>query len=463
MEYAIIAVIAALFVGAGQKETEKIKKQKGRMTLKFRKSAAALAAVLLFALLPLSAAAETWSADSLTLQVPEGVVQFGPSTPADDPSWALAGVGDPQQKLKDYQEMNVLADFITEDGKTSIQVMKKASDYAESVYNLSLLNEEEKQEVLSNLVKSNSADMQVESSYYENSSVPFYRIQIDGKTQTGEAHELVYGTIINGQVYNFDLYTGESAITPEQESLMRSIVDSVKFTEILEKPEVTVTAADLATTLGLLALLVVVILVPIIYFPLRNRRDKKRKAQLAEKLTEYHKTHGNNDAIPGEMRFANSTDCTKEAIHTFSVYQAYVKNIGSLVVGAFLSIATLAVSFALNSEWWIKLLAVAIAGYYGYKIFSMPHTLEKIQRKVFQRGTSDTARYAFYDEAFRVSGIQSASVFPYFQITDARRHGQYIYLYYGPDNAYLIDRYGFSLGEYEDFVKFISEKTGKKL
>ena len=74
-------------------------------------------------------------------------------------------------------------------------------------------------------------------------------------------------------------------------------------------------------------------------------------------------------------------------------------------------------SFALDADWWIKLLAVGIVVYYGYKIFNMPHTLEKVQRKVFDRGVSSTAHYAFYDEAFRVSGVQSASMFPYFQIT----------------------------------------------
>ena len=111
----------------------------------------------------------------------------------------------------------------------------------------------------------------------------------------------------------------------------------------------------------------------------------------------------------------------------------------------------------------MKLLAVGIVVYYGYKIFSTPTNIEKVQRKVYDRGTSSTAIYAFYDEAFRVSGVQSASVYPYFQITDVRKHGHYVYLYYGPDNAYMVDQFGFKLGEYEDFLKFISEKTGKKL
>ncbi len=213
----------------------------------------------------------------------------------------------------------------------------------------------------------------------------------------------------------------------------------------------------------LLVLLVLVVLVPIVYLPIKNKRDKRLKAKLAEQLTEYHKTHGDNDAVQGEMRFVNSTECTKEAIHTFSYYQAYVKNVGSLIIGALLCISAFVVSFALDSEWWIKVLAVGVVVYYGYKIFNMPHALEKIQRRVYDRGVSSTAHYVFYDEAFRVSGIQSASVFPYFQITDVRKHGHYVYLYYGPENAYMVDQNGFALGQWEDFLKFISEKTGKKL
>ena len=140
-----------------------------------------------------------------------------------------------------------------------------------------------------------------------------------------------------------------------------------------------------------------------------------------------------------------------------------MKNLGSLLIGGVLCVAALIVAFALDAEWWGKLLVVGIVVYYGYKVFSMPHTLEKIQRRVYDRGISSTAHYAFYDEGFRVSGIQSASVFPYFQIVDLRRHGHYLYLYYGPENAYMVDKFTFSLGQYEDFVKFISEKTGKKL
>ena len=143
-----------------------------------------------------------------------------------------------------------------------------------------------------------------------------------------EYHELVYATIVNGYTLGLNLPGGDKSITPEQEELMRSIVESIAFTEILPKPESVMDAGMAVTTLALLALLVLVILVPVVYFPVRNKRDKRLKAKLAAQLTEYHKTHGDNEVIQGEMLFANSTDCTKEAIHDFSMYQCYVKGLG---------------------------------------------------------------------------------------------------------------------------------------
>ena len=140
-----------------------------------------------------------------------------------------------------------------------------------------------------------------------------------------------------------------------------------------------------------------------------------------------------------------------------------MKNVGSLVVGACLCLATLVdAPCPVDAEWWLKLLAVGVVVYYGYKIVSAPHTLEKVQRRVFDRGVSSTAHYAFYDEAFRVSGVQSASMFPYFQITDVRRHSHYLYLYYGPDNAYLVDQFGFSVGEWERLCEVHLPKDREK-
>lgn len=431
--------------------------------MKLKKWTAALLALVLMLALPLSAAAETFSTEDFTIEIPNGMYHFSPSTPVDDPSWALAGVANPEEKLQVYQDMNGIAELVTEDGKTSVLIMQSESDKSKQIFSLKDLTEEDRNQFLDGLMQSRTEEIKVDKYYIDIEGQPFYRVRVDGSFEGVEYHELLYGTIINGYSLSFDVYGGEQSVTQEQEDMLLGMVESISFSQILEKPETTVNMQDVAVVITILVLLLLVIFVPIIYFPIKNKRDKKLKAKLAEKLTEYHKTHGDNETNLGELRFANSTECTKEAIHTFSLYQSYVKNLSSLLIGGFLCISAFVVAFALDAEWWGKLLVVGVVVYYGYRVFNMPHTLEKIQRKVYDRGVSTTAHYAFYDEAFRVSGIQSASVFPYFQITDVRRHNHYIYLYYGPENAYMVDRYTFSLGEYEDFVKFISEKTGKKL
>lgn len=424
---------------------------------------AALLALVLLLALPLSAAAETFSTEDFTIEIPEGMYQFGPTTSVDDPSWALAGVADPTTKLQTYQDMHGIAELITQDGETSILIMQNQTDTTESIFSLRDLSEEDKEKFLDGTMQSKSEDILVEKYYIDVNGQPFYRLRVDGSSEGMEYHEVQYATIINGYSLGFDIYGGDETVTQEQEDMLLGIVESITFSEILEKPETTVTLQDYVVVAAVLVLLVMVILVPVVYVPIRNRKEKRLKAKLAEQLTQYHKDHGTSEKDLGELRFVNSTDCTKEAIHSFSLYQSYVKNLGSLLIGGVLCVAAFIVAFALDAEWWGKLLVVGIVVYYGYKVFSMPHTLEKIQRRVYDRGISSTAHYAFYDEGFRVSGIQSASVFPYFQIVDLRRHGHYLYLYYGPENAYMVDKFTFSLGQYEDFVKFISEKTGKKL
>lgn len=414
------------------------------------------AAVLSAASMP--ALADTWGSADFTLEVPEGMIHLSPELPEDDPAWALAGVGDAASKRQEYLDMGVLASFVSEDGKTVIAVMQRQNDYSKRIHSLELLTPEEQEQVLEDLAESNSDDLTVAKDWFDAGERRFYRVRLD---MAGESpmHELLYGTIINGYAVNVDIYGGTEEISPQQEQMMEELVSSIRFTRIVDKPEAD--TASLASSLIMLVLLLLAVAIPLIYLPVKSRRDKKQKAKLAEQLSEYHKTHGANEA-EGEPVFQNDTDCTKEAIHHFSFYQAYVKNIGELSFGAAMCLVMVCTAFLAQTEWWLKLIAAGVTAYYAYRIIAMPSAVEKIQRKVYGRGQSQTARYTFYPEVFRVSGIQSTSVIPYFQITTVRRRGQYVYLYYGPENAYMVDQYGFTQGEFEDFVRFITEKTQKR-
>lgn len=426
-----------------------------------RKLVSVLLAILLCAVCSLAAFAEpsgeVWTGDDFTVALPEEIVYtFSLSVPADDPAWVTAGIGDPAAILEEYQEMGVLADFYTEGRKENVRMLSNENSSAQNMYDLKELTEEQRQSFLDGIQTQND-DVTLEKEFVDINGQPFYRIQFDGATTVGEIHELQYGTIFNGHTLTF-LVDSETPLTAEQSALVEKFAGTVEITKLLPKPEPD--PVNLGLMLTILGVMAVVVLAPVIYLPLRKRRDKKQKAQMAELLSRYRKTHTDENSY-GALKFVNETDCTREAVRDFSRYHAYGKNLVSLLLGAALCAMVLLSVFLFDTTWWLKAVGFGITVYYLYRAVSMPRTIEKVQQKVFGRGTSSTARYMFFEDGFRVTGIQSASVFPYFQITSVKRHGHYLYLYYGYDNAYLVDEYGFSMGSFEEFTAFISEKTKK--
>lgn len=426
--------------------------------MNWKKIFAALLTAVLCAIICLPASAEEWKNEEFSFTVPEEIVYtFSPAVLQEDPSWALAGIADPSAMLKEYREMGVLTDLYTEGRKCNLKVLSKSNNTTETIFNLRDMPEEEKSQFLDKLAQAETEGVTVEKSYVDFGGQPFYRIQIDSVTSMGEIHELQYGTIFNGHTLTFVTYS-EKALSEEQAALLEKAASSFQILQLLEKPEPK--PLNLALMLALLVVLVVVVVAPFIYIPVRNRQEKKRKAEMAERLSAYHKAHENGSGY-GEVRFVNETDCTREAVQTFSRYHAYGKNLASLLIGGLLCASVLALAFTFDVTWWMKLAAVAVAVYFLYRAINMGTAVEKVQQKVFGRGVSSTARYTFFDEGFRVAGIQSASVYPYFQITTVRKHGHYLYLYYSQDNAYPVDQFGFTQGEFEEFSRFISEKTAK--
>lgn len=424
--------------------------------MKLKKLFALLLSVLLgLSVCALPAGAAQWDGEDFTLTVPEEFAYtLTPYTAENDPAWALAKIANATETLKEYQEDGVLADFRTEDG-FSVKLRKRENNTTKNIFTLRDMEEAELKEFVAGMVQSQSEDITVENKTFPVDGQPFYQITIEGVANEEEVHEVMQGTFINGYNLWVDAYS-KTDFTEEQLALVDSLVGSLRFSNVLPRPEPQ--PVNAALLVALLAVLAIIIVAPFVYLPLRGRWDKKQKAKMADRVSQYRKEHP-GDALSGAPLFVNETDCTREAIRAFSLYHIYGKGLPSLLVGAAMCAAVLIATLVFQMTWWLQVIAAGVAVYYVYKAISAPGNFQKVQEKVFGRGTSQTARYTFYEDGFRVAGIQSASTFPYFQISTVRRRGQYLYLYYGPDNAYLVDQYGFSLGEFEEFEKFIQQKV----
>lgn len=439
--------------------------------MKLKKLSALCLAVVLLAtcclpVLAAESAAREWKGDDFTFVLPAAIRYDMGTAEAGDPTWGMVGVTDGEDQVEENEEFAVIADLYTENGEINIKVMSRLNDATMELFDLSQMSQEELDALLPQLLQSETDGITVQRRYLEIDGQPFYYLRADGATeQYGEAHEITIGTIFNGHTLNFNIHsTAEFQDFPV--SMLEEMVDSVRITarytleqvEEMNRPD-PIELREYIPIFIVLGFVLLMVLAPAVVIPVRRKLNKKSRDKMAARLTAYEKEHRDNrDWDPGELRFANATECTREAIHKFSMYQALVKSWASLALGAAVCAAVLITVFVFNMVWWMKVIAVGVTVFFAYRACTIPGAVEKVQLRLHNTSNSNVAQYMFYDEAFRVSGIQPSTLYPYFRITAVRRSGQYVYLYYGPENAHILDQYGFSVGDMDSFLAFIKEK-----
>lgn len=464
-----------------------------------RKISSLLFAVLIALSIPLSVSAKEWSADDFTVQVPEEYYTFTKETPTSDPTWVLAGVEDPasirerfgveQKSFSLFDIFNIfggsssnsnamtgVVNFISPGGKVDILISRKQSTDSYELYSFAdaspsqrqafldkMLGKDQESSLAAETQEQDESGMKVETTgtLYDDAAIPFMRLEYTGTYNEENFHEVVYVTILNGETISFDTYNAKGNVSEETLTALKSMVDSIQVTKVTEKTEATVDEGALLQGILLLAGIVVIIVGAIVFMRVRASREKREKKRMADRLSEYHKNRSKDGESTGALRFANVTDCSNDAIRKFAMYQAYLKNLPSLLIGIFFIVLLFVLTILMDSEWWIILLVGALGVYYLYKMITAGSNVEKVQRKIYARGNTQTAKYAFYEEIFRVSGVQSASAYPYFQVTDIGVTKDYVYLYYGPENAYIIQKDGFASGDAQAFVDFIKQKMAE--
>ncbi len=410
-----------------------------------------------------------FTGDDFTFEIPDIIAHDMAGVDSGDVLWGIVGVTDSATEVQDNEEHGVISDLYSEDGAMNIKVMSRSNDTTMSVFNLKDMSEEDKASFLEQLITTDMEGIEIERKYIDVGGQPFYYLRTDGNLeQYGEAHEIIYGTIFNGHTLNFDIHSSDADLPEPLVEALASLVNSIKITKVMTPEEVEAQNApppleprQYIPILIVCAFLVLVVVVPIIYLPIRSRIDKKRRAVMNARLSEYEKQHHGKDWDAGELKFANATECTREAIRSFSIFHSFLKQFVSVFIGTAVCVAIIIAVFVFDMDWFFKLLAVAATGFFLYRVISMPRRVERIQQKLLIGSTTHVAQYSFYENAFRVSGTQPATMYPYFRIVSVNTFGHYAYLYYGTDNAYLVDRHGFSVGEWNDFIKFIKEKTSK--
>ena len=381
--------------------------------------------------------------------LPEDAYILGPEVSVLEKIWDEAGVDNIAQVQTIYNELGVCSHFV-KDGN-SVYVSVKETQQTGYYYNLADLKEKTVQE-LADIYAADSTVLEADSAVYNTTDIPF--IMVDMKTisniEKEQLYETICFTIVNGQSVTFRV-TGDEPITDGQKAFLMEVTDSFKVLEFIPQ------ADPINPLLSWAVLLAVVLFVAGLIFTSKysKKLQKKKNRELADRLVEFRDSDHEN---LGEVLFVNETEVTPAEIARFSKFQAYKKNPLQAVFSIGITVVATVVSLMTNSPWWLSLILGVVMMYCIYKFITGAGNIEKAVAKVYSGMRSNKAHFDFFENEFHISGLQTKTNYPYFRITELRRNGDCLYIYFGEGTTYFVEKSGFLKGDLESLDKFINNK-----
>ena len=428
---------------------------------------------------PSFAAGTTYTIDemNLTVELPDDLYVFEQSdfnVLNPHPDLEKAGFTDVQDQLKLMQDYNIYLTAVSQDQQLQINLAKKESSTTQSVFDLSTLTDEEFEQFLDTMREEDGQQDETLKEYTverynDQPERPFFqiRLKVDSE-ETGEMEELCYVTVVNGFSVTVD-GVAKGSMTQEQADLLKTIADSVHITEVQEKPEIKLDGEALISLLFPLLLIVVLIVVGIV-LRIRRGRALKERRRLADMLSDYRRTQKKLEeeaAAAGTLLeepqalLRNTTAYNEEVAHAFVRFHFSRRRLGLMIGYGLVALLILAAVFLVDAEWYMKLIFFAAAVFLVVWMCLMPGKLFNNVMATFKKSRVKENEYTFREDDFRIAGIQSASVYPYFQITRAYETGKYFYLYFGEEQAYYIAKDGFTVGDADGLRELLKRKLGK--
>ncbi len=407
-------------------------------------------------------AAETTSYDipntHATIEIPDGIYLFETDMPADHPSWQDAKVLNPQLVLDEANENLSTAILVTNDGKTVIYINRKTSSSIQEHEDYNNLSDEELENIVTGYTYTNEEYEVVSvATLVDFNSNDFIKVDTQALSAYGETvYEVSYFTITADYSLNFN-YNSMEPIPTEVTDIIEEVGATITF-----DPE-RIPKIDLTQSLTVIILTAILIIFAVAFFIVNHKfaqNKKKENRRITESLANYRK---NRPSTKNESTiFSNTTKYTDKAIKTFARYHCFVNKIKLPIISYIFSVLLIMLFILSSADWFFMAVIVAGLGFFTFKLLTSPTKIEKALRRQYQSMSSKTTRYTFTENEFSTVGIENGEYHPYFIIISVRETEDYIYLYYGEQNCYIVDKNNFTKGTLEEFKAYIEKKTGKK-
>lgn len=397
----------------------------------------------------------TFSSHNLEVTTPDGVICLTPDTPSYDPLWQEACITDVSDEKDDLDNMGGIAIFYDTASQTTVRLLCKTSTQSKNLFNFNLLTEEEKESFYSTLTEVNDETTTATIEEYPQSEVPFFRYLIQMEDTTSQ-QELIYGTIVNGSMFYFDIYS-QQIKEPLDESLIQALVTGTHFTKQYTKEEYDeLTRESIIRLVLYLVLAIVVIVVLVVFSKKRNKAKEAQKKQKAQAVYQYYSKKKEREAqgIKQELLYENHTTYTQDIIRQFCSFTTYTKKLYVWVILSVLYLLLLASTFLLTGlSLQFLIVTVAMIIILCLQHFRVDKLCDSLW-KPYQSSPTKVADFHFYEDNFTITGIQYYTEYPYLQITEVVEHKDYIYLYLGTEKAVYLAKDGFT-SDSKEFVTFL--------
>ncbi len=418
-----------------------------------------IALVLTLAVIPsthVQAKVQSFSDIYLELSLPDDTVVLTKDSPDSDKGWQTAGIVNVKSEKESMTKMGVRAILYDPETKSLVRLLQKQSSQTSKIFNLSLLSEKEKTDFLNSLTDSKEENTKTSIEEYPQKEADFFRYNIEITKDNSTMTELIYGTIVNGYTFSFDIYQSSKS-APIDETFVKTLVDGTHFTKFLDKAEVEKEAKNAA--IRALLEFAALIIIFVAWFVLRKKRNKKQKFQKdvkASALSRFYeaKKAREEQNIRDEVKFINRTKYTDQVIKDFCYYDRFIRRFITWFILAVLFLAVLVMLYQSKAGFLGCIIAIILMFIF---VFYQGVSIEKvIERtiKSFDKSKGMDAVFTFYEDYFTLSGIQYISSFPYLQITDIKQYKDYIYIYLGSEKAFYLKKDCFDKGA-DAFLEYI--------
>lgn len=175
------------------------------------------------------------SGPDLTVTLPDELNYVLRDLPEDDPVWELFET-DRESLLSLLAERNIYLYAFPEDLSFELDIVVTQSDGMEQFFDYNLYEDEELLDVFSSMGEEMLNENEIafyDRSIYQSGEPKFIHLRFDHELDGLQAHSCTYTTAYNGIGVSISLHSFEGTYTREQDALLQSVVDSVRFQEKL--------------------------------------------------------------------------------------------------------------------------------------------------------------------------------------------------------------------------------------